>query len=135
MLDFYASINSTQIPPCTESIHNCNPYCFPMSPVPSYDTYQSTGPLSRDDDTSVQLSGGASSLWSRGSQLQNTWMFFIIGSYLPHYRLCSIIPSQKLLVPNICRPTDKESAHPPGNGFSRALESRFLVPKNEAQCA
>ena len=31
--------------------------------------------------------------------------------------------------------TDKESAHPLGNGFSRALESRFLVPKNEAQCS
>ena len=31
--------------------------------------------------------------------------------------------------------TDKESAHPPRNGFSQALESRFLVPKNEAQCA
>ena len=31
--------------------------------------------------------------------------------------------------------TYKESAHPPGNGFSQALESRFLVPKNEAQCA
>ena len=28
--------------------------------------------------------------------------------------------------------TYKESAHPPGNGFSGALESRFLVPKNEA---
>ena len=31
--------------------------------------------------------------------------------------------------------TYKESAHPPGNEFSRALESRFLVPKNEAQCS
>ena len=30
--------------------------------------------------------------------------------------------------------THKESAHPLGNGFSQALESRFLVPKNEA-CA
>ena len=29
--------------------------------------------------------------------------------------------------------TNKESPWPPGNGFSRALESRFLVPKNEAQ--
>ena len=28
--------------------------------------------------------------------------------------------------------TYKESAHPLGNGFSRALESRFQVPKNEA---
>ena len=25
--------------------------------------------------------------------------------------------------------------HPPGNGFSRALESRFLVPKNKAHCS
>ena len=30
--------------------------------------------------------------------------------------------------------SNKESAHPPGNGFPRALVSRFLVPKNEAQC-
>ena len=30
--------------------------------------------------------------------------------------------------------TKKESAHPPGNGFSRALESLFLVPKNKGQC-
>ena len=29
----------------------------------------------------------------------------------------------------------KESPYPPGNGFSRALESRFLVPKIEAQCS
>ena len=31
--------------------------------------------------------------------------------------------------------TNKENPYPPGNGFSRALESRFLVPKNEAQCS
>ena len=31
--------------------------------------------------------------------------------------------------------TDKENAHLTGNGFSQVLESRFLVPKNEAQCA
>ena len=31
--------------------------------------------------------------------------------------------------------TYKESPYPPGNGFSRALENRFLVPKNEAQCS
>ena len=30
---------------------------------------------------------------------------------------------------------NKESAHPPRNGFSQALESRYRVPKNEAQCA
>ena len=29
----------------------------------------------------------------------------------------------------------KESAHPLGNGFWRALESRFLVLKNEAPCS
>ena len=28
--------------------------------------------------------------------------------------------------------TLKESVHPPGKRFSRALESRFVVPKNEA---
>ena len=38
-----------------------------------------------------------------------------------------------LYKPQAC--TYKESAHPLGNGFSRALESRFLVPKNEAQCS
>ena len=31
--------------------------------------------------------------------------------------------------------TNKVSAHPPENGFWRALKSRFLVPKNEAQCS
>ena len=31
--------------------------------------------------------------------------------------------------------THKESPYPPGNGFSRALESLFLLPKNEAQCS
>ena len=29
--------------------------------------------------------------------------------------------------------TYKESPYPPRNGLSRALESRFLIPKNEAQ--
>ena len=29
----------------------------------------------------------------------------------------------------------KDSAHRPENRFSRALESRFLVPKNESQCS
>ena len=31
--------------------------------------------------------------------------------------------------------TNKENAYHPGNGFSRALESRFLVLENEAQCS
>ena len=31
--------------------------------------------------------------------------------------------------------TYKVSAHPPENGFSRALEIRFMVPKNETQCS
>ena len=31
--------------------------------------------------------------------------------------------------------TNKESLYPPRDGFSRALESQFLVPKNEAQCS
>ena len=29
----------------------------------------------------------------------------------------------------------KESPYPPGKEFSRSLESRFMVPKNEAQCS
>ena len=31
--------------------------------------------------------------------------------------------------------TYKESPYIPGNGFSRTLESGFLVPKDEAQCS
>ena len=31
--------------------------------------------------------------------------------------------------------THKESPYPPGNGISQALESRFLVPENEAECS
>ena len=45
-----------------------------------------------------------------------------------HEKLCwwseQILPS-----------ADKESPYPLGNGFLRALESRFLVSKNEAQCS
>ena len=37
--------------------------------------------------------------------------------------------------PQLSKSTNKESAHPLGNGFWRALESRFLVPKNEAPCS
>ena len=60
-------------------------------------------------------------------------IFLLVYGKLP-YRIpksfieCNIMKNEFLY-------TNKESAHPLGNGFWRALESQFLVPKNEAPCS
>ena len=38
-------------------------------------------------------------------------------------------------VENPYESTNRRVNIPLGNGFSRSLESRFLIPKNEAQCS
>ena len=65
----------------------------------------------------------------------NQLVSFRICNYITHNKSQILKYAFNMLSFFVHKNTNKQSPYPPGNGFSQALDNRFLIPKNEAQCS